>query len=121
MTTDESARAHHAIDDIEIAVTEVDAKAFYGKALGCSFVDYGPDVEYSAAAERSAGCAATLRSDEAPLRYLRTGPRPRRDVLKVLLRADVGGSAPSRRPHSQETGGVRRQRVTRLGVSAAAA
>lgn len=43
-TTDESAHAHHAIDYIEIAVTDVDAaKAFYGEAFGWSFVDYGPD------------------------------------------------------------------------------
>ena len=43
-TTDGGAHTHHAIDYIEIAVTEVDAaKAFYGKAFGWSFVDYGPD------------------------------------------------------------------------------
>ena len=42
--TNESAHAHHAIDYIEIAVTDVDAtKAFYGEAFGWSFVDYGPD------------------------------------------------------------------------------
>ena len=35
--------AHHAIDYIEIAVTDVDAaKAFYASAFGWSFADYGP-------------------------------------------------------------------------------
>jgi predicted enzyme related to lactoylglutathione lyase len=35
---------HHAIDYIEIAVTDIDAaKAFYGAAFGWSFADYGPD------------------------------------------------------------------------------
>ena len=38
------AHTHHAIDYIEIAVTDIDAaKAFYGAAFGWSFVDYGPD------------------------------------------------------------------------------
>jgi predicted enzyme related to lactoylglutathione lyase len=36
--------SHHAIDYIEIAVTDVDAaKAFYGSAFGWSFNDYGPE------------------------------------------------------------------------------
>ncbi len=35
---------HHAIDYIEIAVTDVEAaKAFYTTAFGWTFVDYGPD------------------------------------------------------------------------------
>jgi predicted enzyme related to lactoylglutathione lyase len=42
MTT--TAHAHHAIDYIEIAVTDIDAaKAFYTSAFGWSLVDYGPD------------------------------------------------------------------------------
>jgi predicted enzyme related to lactoylglutathione lyase len=43
-TAADSAHAHHAIDDVEIAVTDIDAaKAFYGSAFGWSLVDYGPD------------------------------------------------------------------------------
>ncbi len=43
-TADENAHTHHALDYIEIAVTDVEAvKAFYGSAFGWSFVDYGPE------------------------------------------------------------------------------
>ena len=43
-TAGESAHTHHAIDYIEIAVTDIDAaKAFYSSAFGWSLVDYGPD------------------------------------------------------------------------------
>ena len=43
-TAGESAHTHHAIDYIEIAVTDLDAaKAFYSSAFGWSLVDYGPD------------------------------------------------------------------------------
>jgi uncharacterized protein len=39
-----SPHSHHAIDYIEIAVTDMDAaKSFYGAAFGWSFVDYGPE------------------------------------------------------------------------------
>lgn len=35
---------HHAIDYIELTVSDLDAaKAFYGAAFGWSFNDYGPD------------------------------------------------------------------------------
>jgi predicted enzyme related to lactoylglutathione lyase len=35
---------HHAIDYVEIAVTDIEAaKAFYSAAFGWSLVDYGPD------------------------------------------------------------------------------
>ena len=41
---DDIVHAHHAIDYIEIAVTDIDvAKAFYASAFGWSLVDYGPD------------------------------------------------------------------------------
>jgi predicted enzyme related to lactoylglutathione lyase len=40
----DNAHAHHAIDYIEIAVTDIEAaKAFYATAFGWSLVDYGPD------------------------------------------------------------------------------
>jgi uncharacterized protein len=43
-TAGDIAHAHHAIDYIEIAVTDIDAaKAFYVSAFGWSLVDYGPD------------------------------------------------------------------------------
>jgi uncharacterized protein len=43
-TAGETAHAHHAIDYIEIAVTDMEAaKAFYGTAFGWSLTDYGPD------------------------------------------------------------------------------
>jgi uncharacterized protein len=42
--TDDIAHAHHAIDYIEFAVTDIDAaKSFYGAAFGWSFQDYGPE------------------------------------------------------------------------------
>jgi uncharacterized protein len=44
MTTGQSTHTHHAIDYIEIGVTDVAAaKTFYGAAFGWSFADYGPD------------------------------------------------------------------------------
>ena len=43
-TAGDAAPTHHAIDYIEIAVTDIDvAKAFYSSAFGWSLVDYGPD------------------------------------------------------------------------------
>lgn len=40
----EIAHVHHAIDYVEIAVTDIEAaKAFYATAFGWSLVDYGPD------------------------------------------------------------------------------
>ena len=43
-TPEDSAHTHHAIDYIEIAVTDIDAaKAFYAAAFGWSLVDYGPE------------------------------------------------------------------------------
>jgi uncharacterized protein len=43
MSTD-TTHTHHAIDYIEIAVTDMDAaKSFYATAFGWSLVDYGPE------------------------------------------------------------------------------
>jgi predicted enzyme related to lactoylglutathione lyase len=43
-TRGEVAHVHHAIDYVEIAVSDIEAaKAFYVKAFGWSLVDYGPD------------------------------------------------------------------------------
>jgi predicted enzyme related to lactoylglutathione lyase len=42
-TAADTGHAHHAIDYIEIAVTDIEAaKAFYASAFGWSLVDYGP-------------------------------------------------------------------------------
>jgi len=39
-----AAHVHHAIDYVEIPVTDIDAaKSFYAAAFGWSLVDYGPD------------------------------------------------------------------------------
>lgn len=41
---DDAAHVHHAIDYIEITVTDVpEAKRFYGAAFGWTFNDYGPE------------------------------------------------------------------------------
>lgn len=40
----DTAERHHAIDYIELAVTDIaEAKRFYGEAFGWQFNDYGPD------------------------------------------------------------------------------
>ena len=61
------AHTHHAIDYIEIAVTDIDAaKAFYGAAFGWSFVDYGPDYAgIRSTARKWAACDPTPRSGPA--------------------------------------------------------
>lgn len=42
--TDDQAHVHHAIDYVEISVTDLDrAKTFYAAAFGWRFNDYGPD------------------------------------------------------------------------------
>lgn len=47
---------HHAIDYIEITVTDVAAaKRFYTSAFGWSFTDYGPDYAGIQAGEREVG------------------------------------------------------------------
>jgi uncharacterized protein len=52
----EATHAHHAIDYIEIAVTDMDsAKAFYASAFGWSLVDYGPDYAGIQGAGREVG------------------------------------------------------------------
>jgi uncharacterized protein len=41
---DTAAHTHHALDYVEIAVTDVAAaRDFYGSAFGWSFADYGPE------------------------------------------------------------------------------
>lgn len=43
-TSESAAHQHHAIDYIELSVSDVaQAKRFYAAAFGWSFTDYGPD------------------------------------------------------------------------------
>ena len=54
-------RTHHAIDYVEITVTDVAAaKAFYGAAFGWSFADYGPEY---AGIQSAGGEVGGLRRD----------------------------------------------------------
>lgn len=57
---------HHHFDFIELPVTDIEkAKAFYAKAFGWSFVDYGPGY----ADIQGAGVSGGLRAvDAAPTR-----------------------------------------------------
>ena len=51
-----AAHTHHAIDYIEITVTDVaEAKRFYGAAFGWAFNDYGPGYAGIVGQEREAG------------------------------------------------------------------
>ncbi|TCP54179.1 hypothetical protein EV191_103222 [Tamaricihabitans halophyticus] len=44
---DFATKTHHALDYVELGVTDFDAaKAFYGKAFGWQFTDYGPGPAY---------------------------------------------------------------------------
>jgi predicted enzyme related to lactoylglutathione lyase len=80
-TADGTLHAHHAIDYVEIAVTDVEAaKAFYASAFGWSFVDYGPDYAGIQGAGKEVG---GLRRD-ADIRA--GGP------LLVLYSEDLEGS-----------------------------
>jgi len=54
---------HHRFDFIELPVTDMErAKAFYGKAFGWTFVDYGPDY----ADIQGAGVSGGLRAVATP-------------------------------------------------------
>jgi predicted enzyme related to lactoylglutathione lyase len=58
----EATHAHHAIDYVELAVTDLDAaKDFYAAAFGWSLVDYGPDYAGIQGAGREMG---GLRRDD---------------------------------------------------------
>jgi uncharacterized protein len=54
--SDDHTHVHHAIDYIELAVTDVEAaKAFYSTAFGWAFNDYGPDYAGIAGDGREVG------------------------------------------------------------------
>ena len=75
-TAGESAHTHHAIDYIEIAVTDIDAaKAFYSSAFGWSLVDYGPDY-------------AGIQGDGKEVGGLRRDPEVRAGGPLVILYSD---------------------------------
>ena len=68
MRADDTTHTHHAIDYIELAVTDIEAaKAFYAAAFGWSLVDYGPEYAgiQGTAARRWAACDSIRRSGPA--------------------------------------------------------
>ena len=76
------AHAHHAIDYVEIGVTDIDvAKAFYTSAFGWSLVDYGPDY-------------AGIQGDGREMGGLRRDSEVRAGgPLVILYSEDLEGSA----------------------------
>jgi predicted enzyme related to lactoylglutathione lyase len=64
---------HHAIDYIEISVTDVDAaKAFYGSAFGWGFNDYGPEYAGIQGDGKEAGGLRRAAEEVKPLVMLYT-------------------------------------------------
>ena len=54
--TDHAPHTHHAIDYIELTVSDlVEAKRFYGTAFGWAFNDYGPDYAGIKGVDREVG------------------------------------------------------------------
>ncbi len=84
--SEDASHQHHAIDYIELAVTDLDAaKRFYGDAFGWQFNDYGP--EYAGIRRPGGGAAEEvggLRHDP----QARTGGGP----LVLLYSADLDRS-----------------------------
>lgn len=80
------AHTHHAIDYIELTVTDLDAAmAFYGAAFGWRFTRYGPayaGIQRMAGAGESGGLQLDPEGDTAP----RGGP------LVILYSADLEAS-----------------------------
>jgi predicted enzyme related to lactoylglutathione lyase len=72
---------HHHLDFVELPVTDVAAaKAFYAKAFGWSFVDYGPDY----ADLQGAGLSGGLKKVDAR--------PPRGGALVILYSTDLAAS-----------------------------
>ena len=87
--------AHHAIDYIEIAVTDIDvAKAFYASAFGWSLVDDGPDYAgIQGDGKERAVCDAIPRYEpgvrgdpllRGPRGQRRGGHRGRREIVEPI-------------------------------------
>lgn len=72
---------HHRVDFFELPVVDLEAaKAFYGKAFGWTFVDYGPEY----ADVKGAGLSGGLHKvDAAP---------PRGGALVILYSNDLAAS-----------------------------
>ena len=81
MSEPTAAHVHHAIDYIELTVTDVaEAKRFYASAFGWRFNDYGPDYAGIQGDAREVG---GLRKDE----QVRTG-----GPLVILYSQDLEGT-----------------------------
>ncbi len=78
---DETARSHHSIDYVEMAVTDIPAAAaFYAAAFGWEVVDYGPDY-------------AGIRSEGREVGGLRRESEVRAGgPLVIVYSADLEGS-----------------------------
>ncbi|WP_280233883.1 VOC family protein [Nocardia cyriacigeorgica] len=78
--TDVSSHRHHAIDYIEIAVTDLDAaKRFYTEAFGWQFNDYGPAY---------AGIRNPAAPETSEVGGLALAEQPRQGGPLVLLYSD---------------------------------
>ncbi|MEM9453308.1 MAG: VOC family protein [Myxococcota bacterium] len=76
-----SVHTHHAIDYIELSVTDLDAaKRFYAEAFGWSFNDYGPGYAGIQGPQREVGGLARVEE------VTRGGP------LVILFSEDLEGS-----------------------------
>jgi predicted enzyme related to lactoylglutathione lyase len=120
----------HVIDYVEFAVDDLEeAKAFYAKALGWTFNDYGPDYagiqdptrpgqEFGGlnprpATSRGDGVVALARTDDADASLasvlgggcndVRRTPRPRRAAI-LAHRGDLSGRCGAHRFFPPETG-----------------
>jgi uncharacterized protein len=88
--TSSADHTHHAIDYIELTVTDVaEAKRFYGAAFGWSFNDYGPDYAGIQGAGREVGglCKGPKPSAGGPLVVLYSKDLP----ATVRAVAEAGG------------------------------
>jgi predicted enzyme related to lactoylglutathione lyase len=85
MTADAAPR-HHAIDYVELTVTDLDrAKRFYADAFGWSFTDYGPDYAGFRDARSGPEESGGLRRDDV----VRTGGGPLVLLFSAHLDATV--------------------------------
>jgi uncharacterized protein len=80
--TDTAPQSHHAIDYVELTVTDLDrAKRFYAEAFGWEFTDYGPAYAGFRDGRPRSAEAGGLRRDDV----VRTGGGP----LVLLFSADL--------------------------------
>lgn len=94
-TGEGTGHVHHAIDYIEITVRDVaEAKAFFTKAFGWAFRDYGPDYAGIQGAGKEAGglCKGEARGG-GPLVVLYS-----RDLDATVAAVEAAGSRIVKRP-----------------------